>query len=149
MTKTSNQYPKAYLESVISLQRLVFVKLKEDYSMYSFCSLVNAYLTTSKIRSGMDKGNWSALNKGHKQILNDIDYSKALPKGDEPYITDFIAHWFADIYVLLQWTYNIPSNEIADKLPARKLLSIYNPLHEISEEKAIEKIYEKYFKEAP
>ena len=114
--------------------------------MYSFCSLVDAYLTTSKIRSDMDKGNWSALNKGHKQILNDIDYSKALPKGDEPYITDFIAHWFADIYVLLQWTYNIPSIEIAKKLPARELLSIFNPLHEISEEKAVEKIYEKYFK---
>jgi len=67
MTANNYAYPIEYLEQNIkSTEYLFSIYLNSPYD-YDAC--VNAYMSTSKIREGMDKGNWSALNKGIKQII--------------------------------------------------------------------------------
>lgn len=152
MTKTEMKNPQdipynvLYLEPNMDLHRLVFVKMAEN-KQYSFCSLVDSYMRTSEIRKKQDVGNWSALNKGYKQLLGSIDLSCCKPKDEHEFVDDIMAHWIADIYVLFQWLYNIPSATISEKVPAKEMMRIYNPLHEASEKAACEKIYDIYFKE--
>lgn len=137
-------YDELYLEPNMDLHRLLFVKLAEN-EQYSFCSLVNNYMQTSEIRRKQDEGNWSALNKGYKQLLNSIDLSGCESKDKNEFVDDIMAHWIADIYVLFQWMYNIPSDVISKNVPAEEMIKIYNPLHETSEKNACEKIYQIYF----
>ena len=138
----SQAYMQEYLDPTINLHRLLFVKMGEN-KLYDTFSMINKYMQTSEIRSKMDKGNWSALNKGWKQLWNDVDFSDCSSKKND--IDNIMLHWIADIYVTLQWKYNISSNEISRTVPAELMYKIYSPLHETSEKIACEKIYNKYF----
>lgn len=140
---SGHPYIVEYLEPLIKVHYLVFEKIAAQKEYDAF-SMMDAYMLFSEIRQRMDAGNWSALNKGWKQIFNDIPKDKCEKyHGQEP--DDILAHWMAHIYVLFQWLYNIPSNEICRRIPAKELSHIYNPLHEVSEKTACQKLLHKYF----
>jgi uncharacterized protein YfkK (UPF0435 family) len=134
-------FHKAYLFPLMDLHRLLFIELNklEDYNIFS---LIDAYYQTSIIRAKMDIGNWSALNKGYKQLFNDINMSIC----DKTHIVvdDSSLRWMADIYTLLQWKYKLSSKEMNKIVNAQKLYELYNPLHETSEDKTCEKIYNNF-----
>lgn len=136
-------YDKAYLEGVCNVTKTAFSCLVE--SNYDFFDAVDAYMQTSEIRQKMDAGNWSALMKGHKQLLNSIDYANCKPNIENEDKIDMIMYrWIADIYVYLQWMYNLPSKAISLRVNARELYRIFTPLHETSIKNACEKIFNKY-----
>ncbi|MCM1055358.1 MAG: hypothetical protein NC394_07540 [Bacteroides sp.] len=140
-------YDEAYLTDVMNVHGLLFEKLAEEKSEYDIFSMIDTYMRCSEIRAKMDKGNWSALNKGYKQLLNSIDFShcssaKTAEPSDPP--DPILLGWMADIYVLLQWRYNMPSAEISKKLSAHELCRTYYPLHETSHSNACDKLYKKY-----
>ena len=135
-------YMKEYLEPTLNPHRLLFVKMSENQE-YDTLSMIDKYRQSSQIRKKMDEGNWSALNKGWKQLFNDVNFADCTAKTTT--IDDILLHWIADIYVLLQWMYNIPSKSINNIISAKTMCSIYNPLHETSEKTACEKIYKRYF----
>lgn len=142
-------YDELYLQSNIELHKLLFLDFFQNvpYKNYNFYELVDLYFSTSEIRAKMDAGNWSALNKGDKQLLNDIDISGLnfdMDKNKNIYIDYFIVKWMAEIYVYLQWKYNIPSTEIIKNIPSLSLAKMYSPLHETSIENACEKLYQKF-----
>ena len=60
-------YDSLYLEDVEDVHTLLFLKLNE-IEQYSLCSMIDEYMQHSEIRKKMDKGNWSALNKGYKPV---------------------------------------------------------------------------------
>lgn len=146
------KYPYAYDEMYLygnqELHRLLYRDFLEN-EQYDFFSLVDAYMQTSEIREKMDIGNWSALNKGDKQLLNSIDYSLCVPKSPEQdKVVDItMARWMADVYCLFQWKYNILSKKINSLLPAQELCSLFNPLHETSLDNACDKIANVHFRE--
>ena len=145
MVMKDRAYNELYLKSNIELHRLLFLDFTKNKD-FDFFSLVDAYMQTSKIREGMDKGSPKELNKGDKQLLNSIDYSKCIKDAHNNKVIDYgIMHWMADIYCQFQWYYKISSKEINYKIPSKELYRIYFPLHETSEKNACEKIYQIYF----
>lgn len=147
ITDTDNHpYDVLYLNPLMDLHRLVFLRFMENEE-HDFFSLIDNYMQTSDIRAKMDVGNWSALNKCDKQVINSVDMSNVTKKDPAEVIDYFIMHWMADIYTLFQWMYNIPSKEINDRIPAKKLYKIYYPLHETSEKNACEKLYHTFFED--
>lgn len=138
-----NAYMKEYLEPLMNLIRIVFIKMNEinDLDIYE---QIDSYMRNSEIRKGMDKGNWKCLNAGWKQVYNSV--SKDNIKSGEK-IDDCLLHWMADIYTYLQWMTNLSSKEISEKCPAKELAKIYYPLHETSVKNACEKIYYKYWED--
>ena len=136
-------YIYEYLNDVTELHRLVFIEMsKEPYDTFA---LIDKYMQTSEIRAKMDIGNWSAINKGSKQVLH--SFSRAdCPLKQKDYSDDkILLRWIADIYVLMQWLYKLSSKDISEKIPAKKLAEHYYPLHETSEKRACEKLYHKYY----
>lgn len=136
-------YDEAYLRDVINVHCFLFSQLAQN-KQYNIFSMIDVYMQHSDIRRKMDEGNWSALNKGYKQLLNSIDYSMCDPDEDKTEVDNILLGWMATVYVMLQWKYNLFSSEISMKLSAKELCKTYNPLHEISYENACEKLYYRY-----
>lgn len=137
-------YDRLYLEDMMGVHGLMFSKLVVNKPEYDVFSMIDTYMRYSDIRRKMDLGNWSALNKGWKQLFNSIDFSLCKPRTKDIPFDDILLGWVADIYVLLQWQYNIPSAEISQKIPAEVLCGLYNPLHETSYQNACEKLHHKF-----
>jgi hypothetical protein len=136
-------YNEAYLKDVINVHSFLFLQLAK-IKQYDIFSMIDAYMRHSDIRRKMDEGNWSALNKGYKQLLNSIDFSTCEPDKNKTEVDSILLGWMATVYVMLQWKYRLFSSEISMKLSARELCKTYNPLHEISYENACEKLYYRY-----
>jgi len=146
MTQTKRPaYDEMYLSDVMKVHRYLF-ELMEQCKQYDTLSMIDSYMRFSKIRKKIDSGNWSALNKSGKQLYNDIPLQFCKERGIEEY-DDIILDWIADMYVLLQWKYNLPSAYISFTLPADKMKEAYFPLHETSYNNSCEKLYHKYFEE--
>lgn len=88
----------------------------------------------------MDMGNPVYLNKTPKQILSELNVSIQEDCGISEDYDEFILEWMADIYVYMQWRYNLPSAEIAEKTTPESLYQKYYPLHETSEENGVRKL---------
>jgi hypothetical protein len=136
-------YSEDYLESVISVHSLLFEKF-EEVSEYNTFSMIDTYMQYSEIRSLIDIGNWSALNKGSKQLFNSVDFNMCKQNNLDIIIDTIVLKWMATMYVLLQWKYNLKSSLISLNLPAEELYRTYNPLHETSFDIACEKLFNKY-----
>ena len=55
-------------------------------------------------------------------------------------------YWLANIYTKWQWNYpELTSKDINEKCSVITLMKLYYPLHEASDEKAIEILNNKYF----
>ena len=139
---TKVAYDKDYLIGTMDLTRLVFIMLNEQ-NILNIYDQIDAYFQTSEIRERMDKGNWSALMKGSKQVFNSIDKSNCA--NDNEKSDDIMLHWLADITVYLQWKYNLSSREFNTKCDARTLANLYYPLHETSINNAADKLYHKFY----
>ena len=147
MIQTENvAYDKLYLNDVMKVHRYLFF-LMEKNTEYSTFSMIDNYMRYSHIRSRIDKGNWSALNKRGKQLYNDIPFERCLKAKHQDEYDDILLGWIADMYVLMQWRYNFTSSFLSVVLPASEMYKAYFPLHETSYDNACEKLYHRYFKD--
>lgn len=135
-------YSEMYLNQIKTVTKFVFHMFMR--SEYDFNACVCDYMSNSEIRARMDVGNWSALNKGSKQIYNSVNFD-ILPKNDNAYMDGILSDWLALIYVHFQWKYNISSRQIVEILPPDRLRSLYHPLNETSINNACEKLHHKFF----
>lgn len=132
-----------YLIPLMNLIRLVFVQMNRINELDIF-EQIDAYMRTSDVRSGMDRGLWKELNKGWKQVYNSVDFSGIEPgeKSD-----DIMLHWLADVYTYWQWRYCLSSKEIRLRCNAKLLSKLYYPLHEAAIPVACEKLQNRFFPE--
>ena len=141
---TKQAYPKEYLEGIMGITEFLFFKFM-SFAEYDYFSCITEYMKNSEIRKKMDDGNPSALNKGIKQLLNSVNFSNCEKKTNNSFLIDeSLSNWIADIYVFMQWEYNISSSELIQKLPCEELYKLYNPLHEASIFRAADKLYKSY-----
>ncbi len=140
----SPAYDERYLDDVMKVHEYLF-ELMEQCEQYDTLSMIDSYMRYSSIRKRMDEGNWSALNKSGKQLYNDIPLQYCKEKESDEKYDGILLGWVADIYVLFQWKYNLPSVYISAMVPAKEIIRAFNPLHETSYKNACEKFYHKYF----
>lgn len=136
-------FMKEYLIPLMNLIRLVFIKFNEenDKDIYA---IIDAYMTQNEARKGMDKGNPKYLNMGWKQVYNRTPID-TLDKGEKS--DNIMLHWLADTYTYWQWAYNLSSEEIDKRCPAKQLAKHYYPFHEAGITTTCRKLTEIYFPE--
>lgn len=133
-----------YLEPLIDVTKLVFIMLN-DMPDINTVKAIDVYYQTSDVRLKMDKGNWMDLNKGSKQILHSINLDNCYEENPQK-IDGIMLYWLANIYTKWQWNHpELTSKEINKKCPVTTLMKLYYPLHEASDEKAVEILNNKYF----
>nr|WP_297934141.1 hypothetical protein [uncultured Blautia sp.] len=130
-------YDECYLDGMITKTRYLFKLIGRN------CSdpfLMIAKYMKCDYRKYMDMGNPMYLNKTPKQIMEELGVSiQSDHETDENY-DEFILEWMADIYVYMQWEYDLSSSEIVEKLTPEKLYKQYYPLHETSVENGVRKL---------
>lgn len=134
-------YDKFYLSGIFKITRFLFHIFIQSGHDYFAC--INEYMKHSTIRKKMDEGNWSALNKGIKQLRNSVDITDVC-ENDNAYMDEIMSDWISDIYVYLQWKYKLVSANIVEYLPPELLYDLYNPLHETGIDNACDKLYKRY-----
>lgn len=134
-------YDKFYLSGIFKITRFllhIFIHSGHDYF-----GCIKEYMGNSSIRRKMDEGNWSALNKGIKQLCNSVDVAD-VPGNDNAYMDEIMSDWISDIYVYMQWKYKLVSADIVKHLPPELLYDLYHPLHETGIDSACDKLYKRY-----
>lgn len=135
-------YDECYLESMLQKSRYLFKLIARNCD--DVFRVIEDYMR-GNYRSYMDIGNPLYLNKTPKQILGDMGIQiKNYDLISENY-DEFVLEWMADIYTLMQWTYNLKSCEIVEKIRPEELYKKYFPLHEASLKNGIEKLKNIYF----
>lgn len=136
-------YDKLYLRDVMKVHRYLFTMMERNKEYDTF-SMIDSFMRYSPIRRRMDEGNWSALNKSGKQLYNDIPFERCEKKKNDEEYDDILLGWMADIYVLMQWRYNIPSAQLSEAIPASEMCRAFHPLYETSYNNACIKLHHKY-----
>lgn len=134
-------YDVCYLDSMIQKNRYLFKLIARNCN--DAFDVIELYMN-SKYRRYMDMGNPLYLNKTPKQILSSIGVYVKLDMPISDVYDEFIMEWMADIYVYMQWKYNILSSRIAEKVKPKELYFKYYPLHETSVENGVEKLMKWY-----
>ena len=133
-------YDESYLDGMIAKIRYLFKLIGRNCS--DPFSVIANYMK-SDYRKYMDMGNPIYLNKTPKQNMGELNISiqnnhKISEKYDE-----FILEWMADIYVYMQWKYNLSTAMIVGQTPPESLYQKYYPLHETSIENGVRKLLNK------
>ena len=130
-------YDESYLDGMLVKTRYLF-KLIGRNCLDPF-SVITNYMK-SDYRKYMDMGNPIYLNKTPKQIMEELDIRIQNDHEISEKYDEFILEWMADIYVYMQWEYDLSSSEIVAKLTPEKLYKQYYPLHETSVENGVRKL---------
>lgn len=97
MTVENTAYNRLYLKDMMNVHGLLFSKLVANKPEYDVFSMIDTYMSQSEIRHKMDLGNWSALNKGWKQLYYSIDFSLCKPKIKDIPFDNILLGWVAYI----------------------------------------------------
>lgn len=134
-------YDACYFDSMIQKTRYLFKLLGRNAE--DPLQSVEEYLTGTD-RSCMDTGNPRYLNKTPKQIMGNMGIPIRTNFEISEDYDESILEWMADVYTYLQWEYNLPSSQIAEKIKPRQLYEQYFPLHEASISNCAEKLRKIY-----
>jgi hypothetical protein len=143
-------YSELYVADIIQTQARVFELFCEDFPSLDVRKIISDFMC-SKYRFALDKGDfqWANMTPGEwlKYFL-DLpecqDKSRwVLEAGRQP-LDSLVAYWMGLIYSEYQWTYNVTSKWLVRALPVSGLERVFNPLHTISESRAVEVIYERW-----
>lgn len=134
-------YDEVYLDGMMQMTRYLF-KLIARNTEDPF-AVISEYMR-SDYRKYMDMGNPLYLNKTPKQILGNMGIKVENTFEISETYDEFILAWMADVYIYLQWKYNLPSEEIVGKVELEQLYHKYSPLHEVSLPNCVEKLVKIY-----
>lgn len=132
-------YLKAYLDDSNELMRLLFEETAKDKS-HDFSYFVEGFMN-SKYRELIDKGSTRVINMTYDELIEYLkrDCKKIYREGSFP--IDYLqAGWIGKMYNSLQFELNMPSKELYKKIPLKKMMILFSPLHTISDEIALSKI---------
>lgn len=130
-------YDESYLDSMITKTRYLFKLIGRNCA--DPFSAIASYMK-SDYRKYMDMGNPMYLNKTPKQIMEELDIRIQNDCEINEKYDEFILEWMADIYVYMQWKYDLSSAEIIEKTTPESLYKKYYPLHETSIENGVRKL---------
>ena len=130
-------YDESYLDGMITKTRYHFKLIGRNCA--DPFSAIAGYMK-SDYRKYMDMGNPMYLNKTPKQIMEELDIRIQNDSEINEKYDEFILEWMADIYVYMQWKYDLSSAEIIEKTTPESLYQKYYPLHETSIENGVRKL---------
>lgn len=134
-------YDESYLNSMILKVRYLFKLLARNKT--DVFQTIQDYMI-SEYRKNMDMGNPLYLNKTPKQIMSSIGIQGDMDLDISEDYDEFILEWMADVYTYMQWKYNIPSREIVEKIKPEELYRKFSPMHEMSLENGVARLWEIY-----
>lgn len=132
-------YSKLYLADVVENQGKLFDLVAQSFPDKDTEDFIKAYMV-SRTRKSID------LAKAYVNTMNAPelwDYfckteGYVLRKGDA--LKGFIPDWIGEFYAYYQWYFDVPSDELVEKVPLDFLKKSYYGLHDLELELAVRKV---------
>lgn len=134
-------YSDSYLDDVVENQGKLFDYIAQTFPDKDTEDFINTYMA-SKTRKYIDEA---------KAYVNTMDATELWKyfSDNERYILKpgkalegFMPDWIGEFYAYYQWFYNIPSEEVVNKIPLDFLKKAYHGLHDLELELAVQKVGE-------
>jgi len=135
-------YSELYVSSVMKAQGRMFIKIRDELPGVDEKWFIESYMS-SKIRELIDGGNVKFVNSPSTELMLrfiEDECGGEYKRGGE--WGGFLPGWAGNIYALYQWKYNVSSKTLIEMLPLSEIERIFNPLHQLGWEAAVDKIHD-------
>lgn len=138
-------YAESYLKEVVETQGKLFEEVAEYEPGIDVKFFIKKYME-SKTREYIDHGQAYVCTLDAKALWDyfcKIDHF--MPKcGDA--IGGFSVNWIGQFYAYFQWSYNISSRKVIERIPLDFIYTAYNGLHDLELDLAVKKVGEQVVK---
>lgn len=132
-------YPKDYLDDVVESQGKLFDFVALNFPNADTEDFINAYMN-SKTRAAIDEAQAYVATMSAAQLWDYFTETEGYELRPGCALSGFAPDWIGEFYAYYQWRYDIPSAEVARKVPVSFLVKAYPGLHDLELDLAVEKV---------
>ncbi len=132
-------YSEAYLNDVVENQGKLFDFIAQSFPKNDTENFINNYMK-SKTRKSIDEAQAYVNTMDAKELwsyFKETDNYSLVPGNA---MGGFMPDWIGEFYAYYQWYYNVPSEEIVEKIPVDFLEKAYHGLHDLELDLAVQKV---------
>ncbi len=134
-------YAEEYLNDVVENQGKLFDLVSQQYPDKDTEDFINAYMA-SRTRGSIDKAQAYVNTMDAKELWAYFTETEHYALKDGKALEGFMPAWIGEFYAYYQWYYNLPSAELAKKVPLTFLKKAYAGLHDLELNLAVVKVGE-------
>ena len=134
-------YPEEYLNDVVENQGKLFDFVAQQYPDKDTEDFINTYMA-SKTRKSIDEAKAYVNTKDAKELWEYFTETEKYNFRIGKALSGFMPAWIGEFYAYYQWFYDLPSAELAKKIPVDFLKKAYPGLHDLELDLAVKKVGE-------
>ena len=132
-------YSEAYLDDVVENQGKLFDFVAQAYPDKSTEDFIRTYMA-SKTHKSIDEAKAYVRTMSAAELWDYFTKTERYELKDGTGLKGFMPDWIGEFYAYYQWFYNIPSNEVLERVPLDFLEKAYAGLHDLDLDLAVEKV---------
>lgn len=134
-------YSEEYLNDVVENQGKLFDFVAQQYPDKDTEDFINTYMA-SKTRKSIDEAKAYVNTKNAKELWEYFTETEKYNLRTGKALSGFMPAWIGEFYAYYQWFYDLPSAELAKKIPVDFLKKAYPGLHDLELDLAVKKVGE-------
>lgn len=132
-------YDESYVEQIMYAQADMFMYVKRTFPNYDIDDFITKYMK-SNTRRYLDHANMELASKDVKDLYEwFVKFDNYNPKAGNTF-DEYKTGWIGAFYSYAQWYYNIPSEELVEKIPIDLLKESFSKLIRMDIEKAVKTV---------
>lgn len=132
-------YSDVYLKDVVENQGKLFDYVAQNFRDKDTEDFINAYMN-SKVRKSIDEAQAYVNTMDAKTLWSYFCDTEQYKMKPGKAMQGFMPDWIGEFYAYYQWYYNLPSADVAKKIPLDFLKKAYYGLHDLDLELAVQKV---------
>lgn len=132
-------YDESYAEQIMYTQADMFMYVVRTFPNYDVDDFITKYMK-SNTRRYLDHANMELASKDVKDLYEwFVKFDNYKPKAGNTF-DEYRTGWIGAFYSYAQWYYNIPSEELVEKIPIDLLKESFSKLISMDIEKAVKTV---------
>lgn len=134
-------YDRVYLNDVVETQGKLFDFVAHSFPDKDTVDFIKTYMT-GKTRKSIDEAQAYVLTMDSGELWEYYCQTEGGTLKAGQALKGFMPDWIGEFYAYYQWYYNIPSAQVAEKIPVDFLIKAYPGLHDLDLDLAVKKVGE-------
>lgn len=132
-------YAECYLSEVVENQGKLFDYVAQEFPDKNTEDFIEFYMK-SKTRKSIDESQAYVTTMDARELWRYFNDTEVYELKDGKALEGFMPDWIGEFYAYYQWYYNIPSEEVVEKVPLQFLKKAYHGLHDLELDLAVQKV---------
>ncbi len=132
-------YSECYLGEVVETQGKLFDYIAQEYPDRDTEDFIHQYMR-SKTRKCIDESQAYVTTMDAKELWKYFSDTEGYKLQPGRAMEGFMPDWIGEFYAYYQWYYNMPSEEVVERVPLSFLKKAYSGLHDLELDLAVKKV---------